>query len=213
MLLVQLSFCKDLLKHDNLQSQIGPCQEFKKSFVTFENGKISFSFRYIAMACDSIKYSAKQVKDTIYIIGNKIDDCYKHQKPYRVCGEVAVPENNKYRVVINWSYPYSQFASVSKWRTFFDGVVYNSSKLKDEVKIKRPKEGFIPDEETAISIAKSILKPIYGDKVLNNVTFKASLLGNVWKIEGSKSDNIKIKVPSVELNKNTGEIIKLFHIK
>jgi len=50
-----------------------------------------------------------------------------------------------------------------------------------------PKNGFVPDEKTAVAVAEAILSPIYGqDQIVHERPFHAELDGNdVWKVEGS----------------------------
>jgi hypothetical protein len=75
-----------------------------------------------------------------------------------------------------------------------------------------PKDGFVPNEETAIKIAEAIWLPIYGDKINNNKPFKATLKDSIWVIEGTLYSN-KGGVPYLNLRKSDCKILKVIHTK
>ncbi|RYH15831.1 MAG: hypothetical protein EON54_28515 [Alcaligenaceae bacterium] len=51
-----------------------------------------------------------------------------------------------------------------------------------------PKEGFLPDEATAIAVAEIILIKIYGvNAIKEQRPFSANLNGEIWDIKGSLS--------------------------
>jgi hypothetical protein len=47
-----------------------------------------------------------------------------------------------------------------------------------------PKEGFVPNDSTAIKNAEAIWLPIYGKDVLRKKPFTARLVKGVWIVEG-----------------------------
>ncbi len=77
-----------------------------------------------------------------------------------------------------------------------------------------PKEGFVPNEITAIKIAEAVWLPIYGEKVYQNRPYNAKLEKGVWIIEGSlPADFTQGGVPYIEIQKKDGKIIKVYHSK
>lgn len=154
---------------DNLQCQIDTCSNYVGDKVDYKNGKISFSFRFIAMACSDISFSAKRIKDTVYIISSLENECKKHKKPYRICGKVEVPEKEKYRVVFVPETPYTNY---TKSRKSFDGVIYNQSILIKDNKNNHAEE--VSAKQASDSLAfrshKSIMKVLHvGKKDLMNI--------------------------------------------
>jgi hypothetical protein len=50
----------------------------------------------------------------------------------------------------------------------------------------KPRDGYVPDEKTAIRIAEAVLSPIYGeDKIIHERPFHATLNGDVWIVTGT----------------------------
>ena len=50
----------------------------------------------------------------------------------------------------------------------------------------RPKDGFVPDEKTAIRITEAVLSPIYGEqKIASERPFSAKLKSGVWVVTGN----------------------------
>ncbi len=50
----------------------------------------------------------------------------------------------------------------------------------------KPKDGFVPNEKTAIAIAVAILTPIFGEKTIQEESpFKAILKDGVWRVQGT----------------------------
>jgi hypothetical protein len=77
-----------------------------------------------------------------------------------------------------------------------------------------PKEGFVPNEITAIKIAEAVWLPIYGEKVYQNKPYNVKLIKGVWIIEGTlPSDFTQGGVPYIEVQKKDGKIIKVYHSK
>lgn len=80
-----------------------------------------------------------------------------------------------------------------------------------------PEKGFVPNEETAISIAVAVWNPIYGKKqIQSEKPFKASLKGDVWTVEGSlpESRSGEVVVGGVavaELSRKDGRILRVSH--
>ena len=75
----------------------------------------------------------------------------------------------------------------------------------------RPTNGYLPDEKTAIQVAKAILISVYGEvTVKNEEPFTASLEGNIWTVKGAvrpyPSGNAEVK-----LSKTDGAVLFLTH--
>ena len=78
----------------------------------------------------------------------------------------------------------------------------------------RPKDGFVPDQETAVKIAEAILTPIYGPKqVQAEKPFVASLKREVWTVTGHLPEGADGGVAEVRISKLTGQILSVNHGK
>ena len=75
----------------------------------------------------------------------------------------------------------------------------------------RPKNGYVPDEDTAIKIAKAILEPMIGRQgVKMREPFRANLHNSVWEILGKTNLPPSIRGGGgidMRINKQTGEIL------
>lgn len=75
----------------------------------------------------------------------------------------------------------------------------------------------VPDEKTALRIAKTIWLPLYGKKNLVWYSYKAVLVNEeIWSITGSKKiyDYLGIRYgggPYIEIEKKTGHILNIGH--
>lgn len=80
-----------------------------------------------------------------------------------------------------------------------------------------PRDGYVPDEKTAVAIAVAVLSPIYGaDKVLGEQPFHAMRNGDRWTVMGSlprsKDGRTGLGgVASVEIEAATGRILNVTH--
>lgn len=74
-----------------------------------------------------------------------------------------------------------------------------------------PKEGYVPNADTAIKIAEAVWLPIYGKGINDMKPFKATLKGGVWTVEGTLPKVMPGGVPVAEVDKNTGQIIRVSH--
>ena len=89
---------------------------------------------------------------------------------------------------------------------------FNSNNLTEQNKF--PKNGFVPDEETAIKVAEAILIPIYGERVLMKRPFIAELKGDIWYIKGTLPEEYTVGgVPYVEIQKSDCKILEVYHTK
>lgn len=85
--------------------------------------------------------------------------------------------------------------------------------INPETKGYCPKDGFIPDKETAISVAEIVLVKIYGKEVLSQRPFLVTLKDNIWIIEGYLEKDMDGGVAYIEIDKQTGQIRKVVHTK
>ncbi len=79
-----------------------------------------------------------------------------------------------------------------------------------------PKEGFVPDEETAIHIAIAVLVPVYGEATVHSEEpFVATLHKGIWTVSGTvpKITGYHGGVATVEIAKKDARIIRLIHGK
>jgi hypothetical protein len=75
-----------------------------------------------------------------------------------------------------------------------------------------PKNGFVPDETTAIAVAEAILTPIYGKSVIyEEKPYRVSLHNNVWTVTGSLPEGCLGGVFLIQIDKNDSRIIRVTH--
>lgn len=90
-------------------------------------------------------------------------------------------------------------------------VSVNAAPKKHNVK---PAIGYVPNSESAITIAIAVWRPIYGrENIARKAPFKAILKGNIWFVSGSLPKGYVGGVPIMEINKMSGEIIRVSHSK
>ena len=78
----------------------------------------------------------------------------------------------------------------------------------------KPKDGFVPDERTAIAIAVAVWSPIYGEKqIASEKPYKASLKDGIWTVEGSLPKGMLGGVAIAEIAKSDGRIIAVIHFQ
>ena len=80
----------------------------------------------------------------------------------------------------------------------------------------KPEIGYVPDEITAIKIAKAVLTPIYGEeKISAENPFQAELKDGVWTVTGTlhcpTGNDCFGGVALIEINKNDGRILRVSH--
>ncbi len=78
----------------------------------------------------------------------------------------------------------------------------------------KPKDGYVPDEQTAIAIAVAVWKPIYGkDKIEGEKPFKAQLKNGIWTVTGSLPEGFDGGVAEADIAKDDGRILRVIHGK
>lgn len=81
-----------------------------------------------------------------------------------------------------------------------------------------PKNGFVPDKETAVKIAEAVWIPIYGVEEINQERpFVAELKNGIWIVSGtlhSEPGSIaKGGVATIEISKADGRVLRVSHEK
>jgi len=84
----------------------------------------------------------------------------------------------------------------------------------------RPKDGFVPNAETAVKVREAVLIPVYGEKrILDERPFKATLNGDVWTVEGTvpcdgpAGAHCPGGAALVRISKTSGQIFFMMHYK
>ncbi len=76
----------------------------------------------------------------------------------------------------------------------------------------KPRNGFVPDERTAIRIAEAVLSAIYGEKqIKSEEPFSAKLQNGVWTVSGTIAEGVEGGVAEIKISKRTGTIISVTH--
>jgi hypothetical protein len=77
-----------------------------------------------------------------------------------------------------------------------------------------PKDGFVPNEETAIQIAVAVWTPIYGkENIERQKPYKAKLKEGVWHVAGNLPENMVGGVAIAEIQKSDAKILRVSHGK
>jgi hypothetical protein len=96
-------------------------------------------------------------------------------------------------------------------------VAYSQTQQAPSV---RPKEGFVPNVETAVKVGEAVLMPVYGEeKILGERPFGAALQGDIWTVEGtlhcggSPGTLCEGGTAVVKISKTSGQILFMMHYK
>jgi len=74
--------------------------------------------------------------------------------------------------------------------------------------------GYVPDEKTAIAIAVSVWKPIYGDSSIEmQAPYFAYLVDDLWIVTGSLPKWTKGGTAKAIIDKNNGKVLHIMHYK
>ena len=76
----------------------------------------------------------------------------------------------------------------------------------------KPKEGYVPNEATAIKIAVAVWEPIYKN-IANEKPYNASLSNGVWTVTSSIPRGGVGGVAIAEIAKEDGKILRVSHGK
>ena len=78
----------------------------------------------------------------------------------------------------------------------------------------KPKNGYVPDEQTAISIAVAVWIPIYGkEKIEGQKPYKATLKNGVWTVTGSLREGDVGGTAEAQISQDSGCILRIIHYK
>ena len=77
-----------------------------------------------------------------------------------------------------------------------------------------PKDGFVPNQQTAVRIAEAVLIPIYGkNEVERERPYTAIINNGVWTVTGTLSSELLGGVATIEIAKESGCILRVTHGK
>lgn len=74
-----------------------------------------------------------------------------------------------------------------------------------------PKNGLVPDEQTAVRIAEAVWLPIYGEGIYQKKPFVARLNGDAWIVKGSLPIKMLGGVPLIEISRTDGRVLRVTH--
>jgi hypothetical protein len=76
----------------------------------------------------------------------------------------------------------------------------------------QPKDGYVPNAETAVTIGVAVLGPIYGEaNVARHKPYRATLAAGIWTVRGTLPPGTIGGSPVAEIAKDDGRIIRVFH--
>jgi hypothetical protein len=75
-----------------------------------------------------------------------------------------------------------------------------------------PEKGYVPDEQTAITIAVAVWTPIYGkSQIEKEKPYRAKLSNGVWTVTGTIPDGYDGGTAVAEISQEDGRILKVIH--
>src|ERR1051325_7865352 len=84
------------------------------------------------------------------------------------------------------------------------------SRWGSNYQVPGPKEGLVPDKETAIKIAEVVLFRLYSEgDITRQRPYKVKLEDDIWWISGTMKDDELGSVFTIAISKQTGEILHL----
>jgi len=78
----------------------------------------------------------------------------------------------------------------------------------------KPKNGYVPDEQTAIAIAVAVWRSIYGEKQIEGEKpYKATLKDGIWTVTGSLPEGYATVggTATAEISQDSGCILRVIH--
>ncbi len=85
-------------------------------------------------------------------------------------------------------------------------------RLATQVNTQVPSQGFVPNAETAIAVAKAVATPVLGATEVNEeLPLRAGLKDGVWTVIGTFKGAGQGGELVVQIDKKTGKILSLFH--
>lgn len=99
------------------------------------------------------------------------------------------------------------FVSIAVVQSHEDPAVTYARRIVAGEKTYKPLSGYVPDAETAISIAKAVLAPIYGDAKINGeAPWHAGLSQGVWTVVGTFNGKGNGGEAIIQIDKETASI-------
>ena len=93
-------------------------------------------------------------------------------------------------------------------------VLLASASISADRNSYKPKQGYVPDQQTAIAIAVAVWIPIYGkEQIENEKPYHASLKDGVWTVKGSLPKGFKGGTAEARISKNSACILRVIHYK
>ena len=96
-------------------------------------------------------------------------------------------------------------------------VAYSQEPQEPKEASVKPKDGFVPNAETAVKIGEAVLIPVYGEATINRERpFKATRQGDVWRVTGTLNcgaPECEGGTAVVRISKTSGEILFMSHYK
>ena len=100
---------------------------------------------------------------------------------------------------------------VAVTQTIPDKATQNNRQITNRANYK-PKDGYVPDEQTAIAVAVAVWTPIYGkDKIEGEKPYNAHLKNGVWTVTGSLPEGFDGGVAEADIAKDDGRILRVIH--
>ena len=76
----------------------------------------------------------------------------------------------------------------------------------------KPRNGYVPDESTAVAIGEAVMVPIWGAAAIaKDRPYRATLTNGVWRVEGIIPPNTAGGTAVVLLARDDGRILRAFH--
>lgn len=76
----------------------------------------------------------------------------------------------------------------------------------------KPKNGYVPDEQTAISIAVAVWIPIYGkEHIESEKPYKATLKEGIWTVTGTLPEGFDGGTAEAEISQESGCVLRIIH--
>jgi hypothetical protein len=96
-------------------------------------------------------------------------------------------------------------------------VAYSQEPQEQKEASAKPRDGFVPNAETAVKIGEAVLIPVYGEATIKHERpFKATRQGDVWRVTGTLncgSPQCNGGTAVVRISKISGEILFMGHYK
>ena len=76
----------------------------------------------------------------------------------------------------------------------------------------QPKEGYVPNEATAVAIGEAVMLPIWGEaSIARHRPYRATLTDGVWRVEGTLPPGTAGGTAIALVSRDDGRIVRVFH--